>query len=245
MHPPQRSTALATRGNAVGSRFGLEAFGTPLQRLGILLGTVSLRVAKCWRGKSSFVAAESTHPLGFVGVRNGMFSIISTAGCGLNSHWKRPAAGIAGNPRAARLPSPLFHKTRLPKEFATPIPLPFSRRAVIQHVRTLEWGSRGREFESSNRIFGKCQPVRGLRGAIFTYSLTIRESLPECCLHSPQYRLFLKCAVAVTLRKAAKFGAKTTQILDAVQSEPSGRCSHFLLPALTCHPQPVHRQLAN
>jgi hypothetical protein len=103
---------------------------------------------------------------------------------------------------------PLFHKRRLPKGFSTPIHLALLRRAVVQLGRTLEWGSRGREFESSNRIFGKFQPVRGLQGAIFTYSLTIRESLPECCLYSPQYRLFLKCAVAVTLRKAAKFGAK-------------------------------------
>ncbi len=42
----------------------------------------------------------------------------------------------------------LFNKRRLPKEFTPLILCALSRRAVVQLGRTLEWGSRGREFES-------------------------------------------------------------------------------------------------
>ena len=44
--------------------------------------------------------------------------------------------------------SSLFHKRRLPKGFAEPILFALLRRAVAQLGSALEWGSRGREFES-------------------------------------------------------------------------------------------------
>ncbi len=55
-------------------------------------------------------------------------------------------------PRASlshpRCSASLFHKRRLSKGFSARILLALLRRAVVQLGRTLEWGSRGRGFES-------------------------------------------------------------------------------------------------
>ena len=100
--------------------------------------------------------------------------------------------------------SSLFHKRRLPKGFAPPILPALLCRAVAQLGSALEWGSRGREFKSSNKFFGMYRPVKGLREAIFRSFLfirgTIARMLPFLSARSP----FLKFAVAVMGSYAAK-----------------------------------------
>ena len=84
----------------------------------------------------------------FIGSTDSLFAVTFVAECRPNTP-KRDSQltsqGIRSRPVFSQL---IFHKRRLPKGFAAPILPALLRRAVVQLGRTLEWGSRGRGFES-------------------------------------------------------------------------------------------------